>query len=73
MLPADVEEALLARAIKAFTKASNHLSMMSYLFQIMKGGSTEQASVRKVTVIPSHLVYSCLSVSEFTFYNNQPP
>lgn len=39
----------------------------------MKGESTEQASVRKVTIIHnSYLVYSCLSISEFTFYNNQP-
>lgn len=37
-LPADVEEALLARAIKAFTKASNPLSVISYLLALHHEG-----------------------------------
>lgn len=43
MLPADVEEALLARAIKAFTKASNHLSKTSYLFVVNHVGQINRA------------------------------
>ncbi|NXI46981.1 PTPC1 protein, partial [Galbula dea] len=46
-LPADVEEALLARAIKAFTKASNRLSVLLYCFD-SEDGPHVYSTLRKV-------------------------